>query len=225
MKKLSDTVHGRLVVLRKQGKSIPEISRETGVAKTTVLRHIRGVKVPEEFRAILREKQGGAKVRAQGLRKNILKDTTDYISAISERDLFFLLVGLYWGEGAKRDFSVINSDPFLIKTFLLGLQSIGIPHERLSFALRVHSNISISKAKRFWSQVTGLAESTLPKIEVIEGKKKGKLPYGMCRVRVRSGIRERLRIQSAIAIIGKKYGGRVLSTRSSRSSMDRTAAS
>ncbi|MDE2078811.1 MAG: hypothetical protein KGI73_00320 [Patescibacteria group bacterium] len=196
--------------MRKQGKSVPEISKETGVAKTTVLRHVHYIVVPEKFKSLLREKQGGSKARAQGLRENVLRETMDYMGTLSKRDLFFLLVCLYWGEGAKRDFTVINSDPLLIQTLLRGLESIGVSKSRLFFALRVHSNISIPKARRFWSATTGLPINTLRKVEVVDGKKKGKLPYGMCRIRVRSGIRERLRIQSAIALIGKESNKRLL---------------
>lgn len=209
---LSNAQHEYLVTLRKQGKSIPEISKETGVAKTTVLRHIRGVQVPDEFQLILREKQGGSKDRAKALRVNTATKVEKLIGNISLRDYLFLLIGLYWGEGTKRDFSVINSDPILIQTFIYCLKTLKIPEDRLSISLRVHTEISIPQAKTFWAQTTGLSNGIIKRVEIIEGKKKGKLPYGMCRVRVRSGIRDRLFIQSAIALIGKECGKRLISS-------------
>ncbi|MHB1163213.1 MAG: hypothetical protein ACYCZZ_01655 [Minisyncoccota bacterium] len=208
---LSDEQHKHLVRLRIQGKSIPEISRETGTPITTVQRHIKNVRVPPEFQTLLREKQGGSKERAKGLRSNIAMDVEKLLGEISRRDYLFLLIGLYWGEGTKKDFSVINSDPFLIQTLIHCLKVLNIPESRLSLSLRVHTEISIPEAKAYWAQTTGLPKHLIERVEVIEGKKKGKLPHGMCRVRVRSGIRDRLLIQSAIAFIGKECSKRIVS--------------
>lgn len=212
MRSISQLRHDELVSLRLKGMSIPEISRETGTAKSTVRRHINGVVVPEEFKNLLREKQGGAKLRAQGLRDNQLAEASRALGTVLDRDRLFLLIGLYWGEGTKRDFSVINSDPMLIQAILSSLPSLGISKDRISLSLRVHSDISVLQAKTFWSKVTGLPQNCIGRIEIIEGKKKGKLPHGMCRIRVRSGIRERLLIQSAISLIGKDAAERVISS-------------
>src|SRR3989344_759440 len=190
MRRLSDERHKHLVTLRMSGKSIPEISKETGVAKTTVLRHIKGVQVPHKFQTILRV--------------NITAETEKLVGSISNRDYLFLLVGLYWGEGTKMDFSVINSDPLLIQTFIHCLKTLNIANDRLAISLRVHRGISIPEANRFWARTTGLPKQIIERVEIIDGKKKGKLPHGMCRVRVRSGIRDRLLIQSAIDFIGKE---------------------
>ncbi|MBP9748536.1 MAG: hypothetical protein KBD17_02890 [Candidatus Pacebacteria bacterium] len=211
MRRLSSNDHQKLVALRKLGKSIPEISKETGIAKTTVLRHIQSVQVPAHLQKSLKEKQGGSKARAEALRENMSEDSGRIIGAMSDRDYFFLLIGLYWGEGTKKDFAIINSDPRLIQAFIICLQKMGIPRNRLSFTIRIHSNISAEEAKEFWSHTTKLPRNLIQKVEVVEGKKKGKLPYGMCRIRVKSGIRERLLIQSAIALVGKSCNKKLLS--------------
>lgn len=208
---LSNEEHKHLIWLRQQGKSIPEISRETGTPITTVQRHIKGIQVPTEFQAILREKQGGSKDRAKGLRLNIAADIKERLGEMSHRDYLLLLVGLYWGEGTKKDFTVINSDPFLLQTFVCCLKTLNIHNDRLSLSLRVHTEISIPEAKAYWTRLLGLPHHIIERVEVIEGKKKGKLPHGMCRVRVRSGIRDRLLIQSAITIIGKECSKRIVS--------------
>ena len=203
MQKISKEKQTAILVLRLQGKSIPEIHREVNVGITTVQRYVKGVEVPTEFKKVLREKQGGSKERARGLRENSLEKAEKIVISMSERDRLFLLIGLYWGEGAKHDFSLINSDPLLLKTFIVCLQSLGIGQDRLSIAIRVHSNVAVEKAKKFWSKITGLKSTDIKYVEIIEGKKKGKLQYGMCRVRVKVGIKERLLLQSAITLIGK----------------------
>ena len=211
MNRLTNEAHARLIQLRLFGMSIPEITRETGVPKTTVQRHLKGIEVPQEFRKRLKEKQGGAKSRAAGLRENCLEEADAFLGTLSERDYLILLVGLYWGEGTKRDFSIINSDPRLLQAFMLCLRAAKISLERVSLSLRVHSDISAEESKMFWARTLGVPVERMGRIEVIEGKKKGKLPYGMCRVRVLSGIRERLLIQSSIELIGKEASEKVLS--------------
>ena len=201
MNKLTESQHDYLVVLRKQGKSIPEISRATGIAKTTILRHVTGVQIPPKFHRILREKQGGAKERAKALRLNSLQKAYKLLGTISKRDYLFLLLGLYWGEGAKADFSIINSDPLLIGTFIRCLDMLEIERERLSVSIRVYDDVSIPQAKTFWAQITKMSRRKITQIERIHGKKNGKLLHGMCRVRVKAGIRDRLLIQSAISLI------------------------
>lgn len=212
MNRLTMEGHDALVQLRLSGMSIPEICRETGVPKTTVQRHIKGTEVPPEFLKRLKEKQGGAKKRAQGLRENCLEEASEFLGALSKRDYLILLVGLYWGEGTKRDFSIINSDPKLLQAFMLCLRAADIGLERITLSLRVHSDISIKESKRFWSNTLSVPIERIGRIEVIEGKKKGKLAHGMCRIRVLSGIRERLLIQSTIALIGKEASEKVLSS-------------
>ncbi len=211
MNRLSDEAHAALVRLRVSGMSIPEICRETNVPKTTVQRHVKGIQIPTEFLKRLKEKQGGAKNRAQGLRENCLEEASALLGTLSQRDYLILLIGLYWGEGTKRDFSIINSDPKLLQAFMICLRAAGIHSERVSLSLRIHTDVSIEESKRFWAYALGIPIERIGRVEVIEGKKKGKLPYGMCRIRVLSGIRERLLIQSSIALIGKEASEKVLS--------------
>jgi len=212
MNRLTKERHNALIKLRLSGMSIPEICRETGVPKTTVQRHIKGTEVPAKFLKRLKEKQGGAKKRAQGLRENCLEEASEFLGVLTKRDYLILLTGLYWGEGTKRDFSIINSDPKLLQVFMLCLREANIGLERITLSLRVHSDISIKESKRFWSNTLGVPIERVGRIEVIEGRKKGKLVYGMCRIRVLSGIRERLLIQSTIALIGKEASEKVLSS-------------
>ena len=212
MRKISYQKSNTIQRLRKKGKSIPEISRETGVPITTVQRYVQGVVIPLKFQQALKEKQGGSKERARGLRENIYKQMRNEVGVLSRRDRFLLLIGLYWGEGAKQDFSIINSDPLLIKTFIHCLHDVGIFKDRLSVSVRIYNDMSPEHAKDFWSSVTGVKKDFFRNTEIVEGKKKGKLPYGMCRVRVKSGIKERLKIQAAISVIGKIKNNNVLSS-------------
>ena len=205
MKKISYKKQQKIINLRKSGFSIPEISSVVNISKTTVQRYVRTVIVPERELLLLKVKQGGSKKRAEILRDKVEKEALRAVSSVSDRDSFFLLLGLYWGEGAKKDLSMINSDPLLIQSFLFCLRKIGVNNERVSVSLRVHKGVSIVRAKTFWASVTNKEIGAIRSVEVIEGKKKGRLQNGMCRVRIRSGIKERLLIQKSIEIIGKRF--------------------
>lgn len=211
MRKLPQYKINEIISLRTRGYSIPDISQKTGVAKTTIQRYVLGTEIPALYLQSLKERQGGSKVRALGMRENVSIEATDKLGTLTGRDYLLLLVGLYWGEGTKRDFCIVNSDPFLIQTVILCLLEMGIPKHRLNIALRIHSTVSIARAKVFWTNATTISMKDIQYIEVIEGKKKGKLPYGMCRVRVRNGIRERVFIQSLISLIGKDSENKLVS--------------
>jgi predicted DNA-binding protein YlxM (UPF0122 family) len=211
MNRLSSEKREAMQSLRKQGLSIPEISERLGISKTSVQRHVLSVTVPTKYAQHLKEKQGGAKARAHALRQNIQTMVEQEFATLTERDCLLVLIGLYWGEGTKKDFNIINSDPALIQTVINSLDSLKIDRQRLTLSLRVHSGVSLANAKKFWSLQTGVPLDRITRHEVIKGKKKGKLPYGMCRLRVSTGIKERLYIQEAISLIGKVSKERVLS--------------
>lgn len=210
-KRIGKEAYERIISLRTSGLSIPEIVNLTGSAKTTVQRYVKGTVVSEILLERLREKQGGAKDRAIALRESRLNSARLFLGHLSKRDYALILVALYWGEGTKRDFSIVNSDPRLLQTFLHSLLTNGISLDRISLSLRLHGDLSVTAAKEFWSRTLGVPKTHIGRTEVIVGKKKGKLPYGMCRIRVRKGIRDRLLIQSAILLIGKDASERVLS--------------
>ena len=68
--------------------------------------------------------------------------------------LFGLGLGLYWGEGTKKDKSSVrlgNTDPFLTRTFLSFLRHYyGIDESRLHFGLQVFTDMDLRKEERFW---------------------------------------------------------------------------
>lgn len=205
MNKIKETTRQEIVRLRKRGSSIPEIAAQLGISKTTVQRYVIGISIPADAQRILSLKQGGSRDRANALREYAQEKASELLGNICKRDQLMLLAGIYWGEGTKRDFGIINSDPALIATFISALESLGVSRERISVSVRVHSDISVNSAITHWANVTGVSAEEIKRVEVVEGKKKGKLKYGMCRVRVRSGIKERLILQAIIKSIGNNY--------------------
>lgn len=71
--------------------------------------------------------------------------------------LLGLGIGLYWGEGTKRSISQVrlgNTDPYLIKAFILFLRKIyTIDESRLRFALQIFSDMDQVAEEKFWQNI------------------------------------------------------------------------
>ncbi len=126
-------------------------------------------------------------MRAQLRRISARTKAHKLVGSLTKRDLLLIATCLYWGEGNKREFNFINSDPKMINTFLNSLTQLGLKKKRIKVSIRVYEDVSVHKAKEFWSRVTGVSETEIQRIDVIKGNKFGKLPYGMCRIRISKG--------------------------------------
>ena len=203
--------------LRRTGHSLPEIRKIVGRGSSTVYKIIKDVVVVEPYASVLRKKQGGSKLRSVNHWNQAAQDAQRRIGKISHRDRMLVLAALYWGEGNKTELNLINSDPELVRVFITCLRDIGIKSENLRVSLRLYEDIPRGKASLFWSNIVSVPVSRFGRIDVLKGNKKGKLEYGMCRVRVRRGGPYFKLIMSMIKSIKSEI--------SPRSSMDRTAAS
>ena len=95
---------------------------------------------------------------------------------------------LYWGEGSKRDFGLSNTDPELIRVFIEGLREVfKIDEDRFRISIRIFEDMDKDKCLDFWSNIVGIAKDKFVNVDVLKGKKNGKLEFGMCRVRVTKG--------------------------------------
>lgn len=173
--------------LRHRGCSIQELSKELNMPKTTVWYHVQKISLTPRYLEILRKKQGGSRNRSEHERKKASEDAHKYVSSLNSLHKMLIAVSLYWGEGSKGDFSLSNTDPKLIKTFVSCLEDFGIYRDRLSIHIRLYEDIDKNKAIQFWSGVIGVVSSRIKSVNILSGKKKGKLKYGMCRLRVTKG--------------------------------------
>ena len=74
--------------------------------------------------------------------------------------LFLVGVALYWAEGAKRSnsFQFMNSDPEMIQTFVLWLESIlGIDRKSVNYRLFIHKLYAHENCEKFWSDFLGVS--------------------------------------------------------------------
>lgn len=179
----------RIIHLRRTGHSLPEIKKITGKSNSVVSKYIQGVSVLPEFVVILREKQGGSRARAQRKWEDARKSAEGIVGALTHRERLLVLVGLYWGEGTKKELSIINGDPELIRVSARCLKALGVKKEDFSLTLRIFSDMYNNKDNiaTYWTRLLGVSQKQIAGFNVIEGKRSGKLPYGMCRLRIRRG--------------------------------------
>lgn len=176
----------KIKFLRRRGYSLPEISAELGIAKTTAFRYVQNVKVRPEYGDILKIKRGGSRKRKEIKEQNALEEAREFAN-LSDREKILFISALYWGEGSKGDFGLTNTDHNLIKVFVSGLKLLGITEDRLGVSVRIYEDLDKEECLRFWAEIVGIPKEKFVSVNVLKGKKLGKLTYGMCRVRVRKG--------------------------------------
>ncbi len=187
MKKISQMLIVRIESLRKSGYSIPEISQTVALAKSTVFRYAKDVEILPSFRQVLKSKRGGSRKRKQIKEQKALEEARRFIG-LTDREKTLFLSALYWGEGSKKDFGLSNTDPNMIKVFVTILkQTLGVTDDRLSVSVRIFEDLDKDKCLSFWSKIVGIPKEKFVSINVLDGKRKGKLVYGMCRIRVKKG--------------------------------------
>lgn len=170
--------------LRKTGHSLPEIRFLLKRGNSTVFKYIKDVDVLPEYRISLREKQGGSKKRSKVLWENAHEQAKSMPFPLHKEGLILFIVALYWAEGSKQDLSLTNSDPSLVRIFIQGLLELGVKKADLRINLRLYGDIKEAEAREFWAQKLDILPESIQGINWLQGKKEGKLPYGMCRVRV-----------------------------------------
>lgn len=200
----------RAIELRKKGRSYSEILKEVSVAKSTLSLWLRSVGLSKIQKQKLTEKKrvaalrgGQARHRARlEKRVEIITHAEKEISKLSLRDTQLLGTVLYWAEGSKEKLyrgstglSFINSDPHMIKCYLLWLKSaLAISPERITFEIYIHENSRNNRAQmiEYWSSCTGFPSSALQKVYYKKGSGKtnryntGREYYGLLRVRVKA---------------------------------------
>lgn len=161
-----------------------ELVEKLSVPKTTIWHHIKNVKIPRKYAKIFEDKGLWSKKKYIEELDIAQRDANKLVKSLSKIEKMLIAVSLYWGEGAKRDFSLSNTDPNLIRTFVLCLKAFGISKDRITVSIRLYGDLDAVKAISFWAKVINVPKSQIKYIHVLSGKKEGKLLYGMCRLRI-----------------------------------------
>jgi len=178
----------KIKTLRSLGYSLPEISRELKIPKTTAFRYIENVQILPEFIKLWEIKRVGSRYRKILKEEQAFSNGQKIVGNLSAKEKMLFACALYWGEGSKKDFGLSNTDPELIKSFINILRNVfNVQNNKLRISIRIYEDLDRDRCLNFWSQIVGIEKEKFINVDVLRGKKKGKLEYGMCRVRVLKG--------------------------------------
>ncbi len=186
-KTLTNAQIKEIVDLRQTGHSLTEIKQKTKRANSTILKYIQDVVVLPEYKDILKSKQGGSKERSRIKWDEAKESAATIVGKLSDRDIMMFMAGIYWGEGTKKDFNLINGDPYLIRIFINSLNFLGVKKEDIKLSFRVFNGMNKDEIIDFWLKFLGMDIGQVTGCEIVRGSDSKRLIHGMCRVRVRKG--------------------------------------
>lgn len=182
--------------LRKWGKSINQIVKETGFSKSSISIWVRDIvlseaqkrKISEHGRSIesVEKRRASRLVNEQKKRNIILEKAEKDFSNISLTELKLIGIALYWGEGGKTKMGtarLANSDPVVIKTMMRFFREVCMVPER-KFRGHIHTfvNADIEKTEKYWSGISGISRNqffkTYTKPNIASLQKRQTLPFG-----------------------------------------------
>lgn len=200
----------KAINLRKNGESIKKIAKLLRVSKSSVSLWCENIRLTQRQKEKLHERMvsgsyfgrmAGARMQHEfRIKRAISAEISGVkdIGKLSDRELLIALVALYWGEGAKkkREFSLNNSDPEMVK-FLMKIFRKVLKIEESRIVLRVGINVihkgRDKEIKKYWSEVTGVSEVFFRKTTFIKAKNRKKYEnfknhYGTIRINIKKSI-------------------------------------
>lgn len=202
--------------LRRQGWSYNVISQRLSVSKGTLSEWLRRIPYEPNGEVIQRIRMCRAHAAASKQRTRLSQirffqeQGLADVGRISERDLLFLGIGLYMGEGSKlyEHVRIVNSDPRLMKLGIEWLKRVcGVPNSHLTLTIHLYPDTPEEKAVVYWTRVTGIPVEQFGKLQVDRRenkswRKRRQLPYGTAHVGVRSCGDKQLGVSLHRRIIG-----------------------
>ena len=173
--------------LRRKGLSYREILLHIHVSKDTLSRWFRDIELTEEQKQrLLKNKQFGQRkgsiIAAENKRarrsariREIFQEAEKELGLLTKRDKFIAGMMLYAGEGEKGDRGSVgfaNSDPKLIKFMMNWFREFcKIPWPKFRGAIWLHEGLDETKAKKYWSDLTGIPLAQFYKTYIAKDKK------------------------------------------------------
>lgn len=193
---MKNTEREKAIKLRKKGLSIQDIRARLNVAKSSVSLWVRDVKLTEaqliELKSNSQSRSAVEKRRSSRLyneaqkRQAIVDEAVKSVSKISDQELWFMGVMLYWAEGGKTQRTVrfSNGDPEMIKIMMAFFRRIcKVPEQKFRGYIHIHPHLDHKKAEEYWSSQSGIPLNqffkTYRKPNKSSQNKKNSLPFGV----------------------------------------------
>lgn len=200
--------------LRKQGTSIADIATKLRVSKSTVSSWCRDIVLSEDAirQIVLQSKSKSTKSILLYTEKLRLKRQNDVqysmsegaklVASLTDRDVFCIGLGLYWGEGYKQgnqEFGFTNSDAGMIRFYIKWL-AVTFRIGNNDLILRVSINEAhrnrVNEVEEYWAKITGVPLSQFTRVSLVKVTSKKVYAnrdthFGTLRIKVRRGTQKR----------------------------------
>ncbi len=187
-KLLEQNIKKAIADLRKKGHSIPEISQILNISKTSAYRHAIKIPILPKYKQRWLNRRNASKIMSNRSWEIAEKQAESLINSLNNKERLLVVCALYWAEGNKADLSFTNTDPEMIAIFMDTLRSeFNISNSEFKISIRIYEDLDKNECIRHWSSITKIDLNNNVSINVLSGKKTGKLKFGMCRVRVKKG--------------------------------------
>jgi len=192
--KLAEKERARL--LRKQGKSLNQIIKETGFSKGSVSVWVRDIvltnkqkkNVSERGRSIESvERRRASRLFNEEEKRRLVMDKAkaDY-AQITYDELKLIGIVLYLGEGSKTNKGiarVANSDTAVIKIMMRFFREVcKVPEDKFRGHIHTFAHADIKKTEKYWADIAGIPLAqlykTYTKPSAASLQKRNTLPYG-----------------------------------------------
>lgn len=186
--------------MRKKGFSIPQISKQLDIAKSTTSLWVSKIPLPQNILDQIKEREltgreKGIEVMRARRYLALLQFQTEAAKFIRKMKLLknkkllkLITAIIFWCEGSKRRLSQVqftNSDPKLVQVFLFALRNaFFIEESKFRALIHLHEYHNKKKQHHFWSTMTGIPLNQFIK------------PY----IKPHTGIRKRDDYQGCISI-------------------------
>lgn len=186
----------RARILRKQGKSINQIIKETGFSKASVSLWVRDImltqaqkkKISERGRSVgsIEKRRVNRLFNEQRKRQIITNEAKKDFTNISPEQLKLIGIILYLGEGGKTRRGMVrlaNSDPAVIKIMMRFFREIcKVPDNKFRASIHTFAHANIEKTEESWSKISGIPRDQFFKTYIKPSsaslQKKNTLPFG-----------------------------------------------
>lgn len=183
--------------LRKKGKSISQIIKETGFSKASVSVWVRDIvltdgqkkQISERGRSVesIERRRINRLLNSQKRRREVIDKAKEDFTSISREQLKLVGTILYLGEGSKTfrggKASLSNSDPDIIKIMVRFFRKVcNVPETKFRAGIHTFAHADIEKTEQYWSEITGIPRSqfykTYVKPSAASLQKRNSLPFG-----------------------------------------------
>lgn len=205
--------------LRKQGLSLLDIARQLNVSKSTVRNWTRNTRVSQKSKNILKDRyirEATARImHIQDIKRKSIDNKRHTLQKEGVRDLkdlkdplFFLGLGLYWGEGNKNktnEVGIVNSDPRILRVSIMWfIKYYQVNQNELKFRLTINEDYRNRENEfaSYWIKELNLNSNQFTKTSFAKAKHKriysSDSYRGTLRIQILKPLRLRERIISSI---------------------------